>query len=124
MPDNQRHPGSAADPPRPIEHCAEHKQNRQQAHWRRRERLGKDFRDALTDRPPAATSIGTSMDHVGTWVRALDDERLLVLELCAAAENLRQRYEDERDRDKRQINVEPGRDGETAARLEPPPHRD
>src|SRR6266550_1495825 len=41
---------AAADPPQPIEHRAKHQQDRQRAHRRCREWLGKNFCHALTDR--------------------------------------------------------------------------
>jgi hypothetical protein len=48
--EEHRQGAAATDPPQPIEHCDKQQQDRQRAHRRSREWLGKNFRHARTDR--------------------------------------------------------------------------
>jgi hypothetical protein len=56
---------AAADPPQPIEHRAKQRQDRQRAHRRSRERLGKDCRHALRieKNDPAAMNSAKHIRH-------------------------------------------------------------
>jgi hypothetical protein len=63
-------------------------------------------------------------DAGNVWLhhRLLHDERLLVLELGPAPENLRQCHEDKCDKDEGPVDMKSARDGQTAARRQPAPH--